>query len=122
MDRLVAEDAGDGLGEIAVAENRNHAKVAARSALLEAGREAQHVRLGLQRLHRELVVGGLLWLGRRAAERPHGLREKIGMRFVLTLGLHGEIKYRLLQEPAVGRELIRCHCSELASERRIKDW
>ena len=57
--RLVAEDTGDGLGEVAVAENRNHAKIAARGALLEAGREAQHVRLGLQRLDRKLVVGGL---------------------------------------------------------------
>ena len=97
MHRLVAEDAGDGFGEVAVAENRNHAQIAARRALLEAGREAQHVGLGLLRLHRELVVGGLLWLGRRAAERPHGLGEKIGMRFVLTLELHGEIKHRFLQ-------------------------
>jgi hypothetical protein len=69
MHRLVAEDAGDGLGEVTVAENRNHAKIATRGALLEAGREAQHVRLGLQRLDRELVVGGLFWLCRLAAER-----------------------------------------------------
>ena len=64
MHRLVAEDAGDGLGEVAVAQNRNHVKLAARCTLLEAGREAQHVRLGLQRLDRELVVGGPFWLGR----------------------------------------------------------
>ena len=52
MHRLMAEDAGDGLGKVAVAENRNHAKIAARRALLEAGRrlaadgrvrEAEHV-------------------------------------------------------------------------------
>src|SRR5262249_47985333 len=60
--RLVAKDAGDGLGEVAVAKNRNHAKIAARRALLEAGREAQHVYLSLQRLDREVVVGGLFRL------------------------------------------------------------
>ena len=56
MHRLVAEDAGNGFREIAVAENRNHAKVTARGALLEAGREAQHVRLGLQRLDRDMTT------------------------------------------------------------------
>ena len=62
MHRLVAEDAGDGLGEVAVAENRNHAQIAARGTLLKSSREAQHVRLGLQRLERKLVVGGLFRL------------------------------------------------------------
>ena len=38
MHRLIAEDAGDGLGKVAVAENRNHAKIAARRALLEAAK------------------------------------------------------------------------------------
>src|SRR5215472_463259 len=106
MHRLVAKDAGDGLGEIAVAKNRNHAKIAARGALLEAGREAQHVYLSLQRLDREVVVGGLFRFCRHAAERLHGLAEKIGMCLVLTLELHREIEHRLLQKPAVGGELI----------------
>jgi uncharacterized ParB-like nuclease family protein len=47
-------------------------------------------------------------------QHPHGLGEKICMRLVLTLELHGEIEHRLGQKPAVGRELIRCHRSELA--------
>src|SRR6516225_3942349 len=81
MHRLVAEDAGDGLGEVAVAENRNHAQIAARGTLLEAGRETQHV---LQRLDRELVVGGLFWLCRLTAERLHRLGEKIRVCLVLT--------------------------------------
>src|SRR6516162_937923 len=121
MHRLVAEDAGDGLGEVAVAENRNHAKIAARCALLEAGREAQYVRLGLQRLDRELVVGGLFWLCRLTAERLHRLGEEIRMCLVLTLELHGEIEHRLLQKPTVRSQLIGCHRSELAAERRVED-
>jgi hypothetical protein len=40
---------------------------------------------------------------------------------VLTLELNGDIEHRLLQEPAVAGELIGCHSSELASERRIED-
>ena len=43
------------------------------------------------------------------------------MCLVLTLELHGEIEHRLLQKAAVRRELIGCHRSELASERRIED-
>ena len=82
MHRLVAEDAGDGLGEVAVAENRNHAKIAARGALLEAGREAQHVRLGLQRLDRELVVGGLFWLCRLTAERRANVECAAGLDYL----------------------------------------
>src|SRR5262249_2612573 len=67
--RLVAEDCGGGLGEVAVAEQRNRTNISAHGALFEAGREAQHVYLGFQRLNRKLVVGGLLRLDRRAAER-----------------------------------------------------
>ena len=68
-------------------------KLSARSfvwrALLEAGREAQDVRLGLQCLDWEVVVGDLFRLGWGAAERLHRLGEEIGMRLVLTLELHG---------------------------------
>jgi len=39
--RLVAEDAGGGLGEIAVAEQRNRTKIGADRAQVE-DREAQH--------------------------------------------------------------------------------
>src|SRR5215813_4072528 len=120
MHRLVAEDARDSLGEIAVAKNRNHAKIAARGALLEASCEAQHIGLGLQHLDRELVIGELFRLCWLTAERPHGLGEKIGMCLVLALELHGEIEHRLLQKPAFCRELIGCHRSELAAERSVE--
>jgi hypothetical protein len=63
----------------------------------------------------------LFRLGWGAAERLHRLGEEIGMRLVLTLEQHGEIEHRLLQKAAVRPELIGCHRSELASERRIED-
>jgi hypothetical protein len=40
---------------------------------------------------------------------------------VLTLELHGDFEHRLLQKPAVRGELIGCHRSKLAAERRIED-
>ena len=46
--RLVAEDAGRGLGQVAVAEQRHRAEIGADRALLELGGEAQHVGLRLQ--------------------------------------------------------------------------
>ena len=43
------------------------------------------------------------------------------MRLMLTLELHREIEHRLIKKSAVRGELIGCHGSELAAERRVED-
>src|SRR5687768_1417873 len=97
MHRLVAQDAGRNLREVAVAEHRHGVEVRAHRALLERSREAQHVGLalellrreGIARLLRDRLAAQLLDRARHGRPRKHGgseeaaaIRDKEGLSLV----------------------------------------
>src|SRR5262249_7249042 len=119
--RLIAEDAGGGLGEVAISELRNRAEICAYGTLLEVSRETQHVGLSFHLRGRELVVGCILRLSRLTAEFLHRRQEEAGICRVLTFELLSELEYRLLQKSATSGYLIGRRRLVLARKRGVED-
>ncbi|CAI09587.1 hypothetical protein ebA6070 [Aromatoleum aromaticum EbN1] len=119
MHRFIAEDAGSGLREIGVGEQRHGAEVGAYRSLFESGGETQYIRLGFQGGDRKIVL--LPAFGRLAAELRDRLRKEVDVGFVMTLELQRQVPHRRTQQPAAGAELVRGDRFVLRGERRVQD-
>src|SRR5574338_601018 len=116
---LVAEDAGRGARQFAFAEQRYGTEVGAHRAALEAGRETQHVGLGLELVGRKRVA--LPRFGRCAAQFAHRFGEQFGMLLVVPLELHRQIQHRLLQQAAAVAHRVGGDGLQFGAERGIED-
>src|SRR5690606_5156513 len=104
---LIAEDGGGNLRKLAIGEDWHRAEIRADGAFLELGRERQNVGLALQPLRRKRK--GLRRFDGSAAKRPDRLGQRIDMLLVMILEADSQVENGLLQQSALGAELIGGH-------------
>ena len=119
MHRLVPEDARSGLGEVALAEERYGTEIGADGALLQAGREPQHVGLVLEPVRGELVLR--FRFDRLAAELADRLGERVGVLLMVPLELARERQYGLFEETALCTDLVSGDRLELRGKGGVED-
>jgi hypothetical protein len=121
--RLVGGEPRRDLRQAAVAERLDDADIGVGRALLEALRKTQHVGLVLERggVQRLRHFGVALGRHGRAAELADGGDQRIAVLLVVRLEQHGHFEHRLLQQAALGAELVGADRLVLERQCRVED-
>ena len=95
-------------GQVFAAKGRNHAQIGVNGTQFQARGQIQHIPLVAQGVGFEGhgVVGQLFLHHRHAAHFLDGGDQRVAVRLVVALELHGNVQHRFLQQPTAGTQLV----------------